>query len=560
MIPRQTHGVGRSDSLGNRLALADEILTDGVGLEAGLLFAGLVHQLVVFLHTCLDAVLAGLLDVLTQGAGIESFARRDPHRRAEPEFGLSAITSHMNTTRDTDGLPLLDRLESLVSTPRQAAIAAGTRAWYRTTLGDWPGAIEAGQVALRYFATATASPTPSPPWGAGQRQIDGVGNSDDELHALISQRLGTALAMAGRFDEALAHLRAAEAWVDANASSGTAAEFHGNVAAVLDNLGHPAQARPHHERVIATTRSIGDHSFLATAHANLAVSRLNAGDVMGAKDQLGLAQQLISGYDLKGASAGFIAALQAQAARSMGDYAAALQWCDKGEQLVAAANPVWLPVVLMHRAQCLLDLAQIARAQNALAQCDLAAMPSRLRARHALLSGRSRLASGQSAEGDFEAALQATPEQGWPELRLTVRLERAHVLGSGQAQDELQAIEQFARQLGLQGVELAAQLRLAGLCAASEAGLAAAQRALAADPAIEPNGLYRGERWLGPALALAAAGQTMTALALARAGWAWAEQAAGGLPEAWRDGFLTRQPVNQGLRRVLSQLGDHTPT
>ena len=361
--------------------------------------------------------------------------------------------------------------------------------------------------------------------------------------------------MAGRFDEALACLRAAEAWVDGNASSATAAEFHGNVATVLDNLGHPAEARPYHERVIDATRSLRDHSFLATAHANLAVSRLNAGDVAAAQTQLGLAQQLISGYDLKGASAGFIAALQAQAARSLGDYPAALQWCDMAEPLVAAANPVWLPVVLMHRAQCLLDLAQTARAHNVLSQCEMAAMPARQRARHALLTARLHLATGQDAAGDFEAALQAAPQPGWPELHLTVRLERAQVLGNAQALAELLDVEQRARQLGLQGVELAAQLRLAQASGASDVALAAAQRALSADPAIEPNGLYRGERWLGPAQALAAAGQATAALALAQAGWAWVQQCAERLPEPLRDGFLTRQAVNQSLQRLLSQLG-----
>ena len=379
------------------------------------------------------------------------------------------------------------------------------------------------------------------------------------MHALVSQRLGTALAMAGRFDEALAQLRAAEAWVDGNASSDTAAEFHGNVAAVLDNLGHPAEARPHHERVIDATRSLGDHSFLATAHANLAVSRLNAGDVAAAQAQLGLAQQLISGYDLRGASAGFIAALQAQAARCIGDYASALQWCDTAQNLLVSANPVWLPVVLMHRAQCLLDLAQNARAQHALAACEVAAMPARLRARHALLTGRMHLALGQDAQRDFEAALRDAPEPGWPELRLTVRLERAQVLANPQALAELQAIEQRARQLGLQGVELAAQLRLAQSIGQPDLALAAALRAQSAAAAIEPNGLYRAERWLGPALALAAHGQTDQARdqarALARSGWLWVVQCAQALPEPLRDGFLNRQAVNQGLRRLHSQLG-----
>jgi hypothetical protein len=38
---------------------------------------------------------------LAQRACIEPFASRDPHCRAEPELGLSAIASHMNMRRLT---------------------------------------------------------------------------------------------------------------------------------------------------------------------------------------------------------------------------------------------------------------------------------------------------------------------------------------------------------------------------------------------------------------------------------------------------------------------------
>jgi hypothetical protein len=59
---------------------------------------------------------------LTQGAGIEPFARRDPHRRAEPELGFSAITSHMKVRRLawTPFIRIEEEPESLVAKKRQA--------------------------------------------------------------------------------------------------------------------------------------------------------------------------------------------------------------------------------------------------------------------------------------------------------------------------------------------------------------------------------------------------------------------------------------------------------
>ncbi|WP_088281504.1 AAA family ATPase [Ideonella sp. A 288] len=470
---------------------------------------------------------------LLRGADIAEAAGRGDEAF---ELIAQAAEAHMNTIRDAAGLPLLDRLDGLSTSPHQRARAAGHRAWYLTTLADWDGAIEAGRRALACCG-----------------EVD-----DAELCASISQRLGTALAMAGRFDEALPQLRAAEPWVDAHVGSDTAAEFLGNLAAVLDNLGHAHEAEAYHLRVIDATRAMGDQSFMATARANLAVSRLQVGDVAGARAQLTLAQQVVAGYELRGASAGFVAALQAQAERAAGDYPAALQWCDTAERLISAAGPAWLPVVHMHRAQVLLDLAQAARAQQALARCDAAALPPRLRARHGLLTGRLRLALQQGARREFDAALALAPRPGWPELRLTLRIERAGALDLGEAVAELVQVAEEALALGLSGVVLAARLRLAamaplfGLGGAPAETLAAAEEALATDPGIEPNGLYRAERWAGPAWALHCGGQAARATALAQDGLAWVDACAERLPEAWREAFLQRHPVNQALRHLAT--------
>jgi DNA-binding SARP family transcriptional activator/predicted negative regulator of RcsB-dependent stress response len=453
--------------------------------------------------------------------------------RAEEAFELlsQAIEAHMNVLRDADGLPLLDRLDRLARTPHQAARSADRRAWYHTTQGDAAAAIANGRLAL-----------------ARSNQVD-----DPQLQAQASQRLGTALAMNGQFDEALPLLRAAEPWVQANAASEEAAEFEGNLAAVLDNLGRPAEAEPHHHRVIELTRVRGNHSFQATARANLSVNRLDAGDVAAAREQLALAQQLLSSFDVRGGSRGFIAALQAQVERASGHYVEALHWCDEAEALIAAAAPLRLPVVLMHRAQTLLDLGQPARAQQNLARCDLASLPPRLRARHGLLTGRLRLALLQDARAAFDAALAAAPDPGWPELRLTLRIERAEVLAPEAAGAELKDVIDVAQGLGLAGVVLAGRLRLSRRAPNASVALAAAEAALATPAGIEPNGLYRAERWLGPASAMQAAGLAERGRALAAEGWAWALDRAAALPEPWRDAFVHRQPVNLALQALAGR-------
>lgn len=439
-----------------------------------------------------------------------------------------AVEAHMNAIREASGFALLERLDRLARTPLQKVQALNRRAWYATNLGDWPAAEAAGRDGLAALA-AMAEPAE-----AGDRA------EIDELRAVLHQRLGTTLSMSGRFDEALPLLHAAEPWVEANAGSDSAAEFHGNLAAVLDNLGRVDEARERHARVIAATQALGDHSFHATALANFAVNRLNAGDARGAQEPLQRAQQVVTTFELLGSSAGFIAALQGQAARALGDYAAALQWCTQADAVLTVANPAWLPLVAVQEAQVWLDLGQPARAQQRLQAAASPALPARIAARRALLWGRLQRLLGQpaAARTAFDEALALAPVQGWPELRLSIRLERAALLPPAEAAAEWQAVAELAARLGLRGLRLAALLR--------GAPLDEAVPALAAE--VAPGPLYLGEVWLAPARALAAAGRHDAARTLAEQGWAWAQAtAASRVPEAFVDGFLHRQPDNLAL-------------
>lgn len=445
------------------------------------------------------------------------------------ELLAHAVDAHMNSLRDAEGLPLLDRLDRLAGSPLQRAQASMHRAWYHTVQANWSEAIAAGQASLLLSQAV----------------------GDTQLQAQASQRLGTALAMTGRFDEALPLLRAAEPWVQAHAGSHEAAEFEGNLAAVLDNMGRTAEAEPHHLRVIEVTRSLGDHAFLATARANLAVNRLSAGLAGAASEQLALAQQLVSSYNLKGGSAAFIAKLQAEAERAHGHYVQALAWCDEAEAQLAAANPLRLPAVFTFRAQIWLDLGQPARAQQSLARCKDVEMRTRMQAQHNLLTGRLRLMLQQDGRPLLDAALAAASGPGWPETQLNIRIEHAEVLDAAQATLALQQAIAEAEALGLAGMALAARLRLARRTQDPAIALAAAEAALATDPAVEPTGLYRAERWLGPAHALANQGQAERAHALAAQAWAWVQQCAAALPEPMRDAFLHRQPVNRALQGLL---------
>ena len=440
-----------------------------------------------------------------------------------------AIEAHMNILRQADGFPLLERLERLARTPAEQALAARERAYYCTHLALWPQAVIAAEQAL------------------GLAQACG----DAALAATVRQRLGTSLAMIGRFDEALAHLHAAQPWIEQHANPVDRGDFIGNLAVVLDNAGRADDALPQHRRAIADAQRRAEHSQHATVLANLAVNRLTAGDLAGAREPLALAQHLVTSYELQGSSAAHIGLLQAQCARAAGEFTRALALFDHALQLVVARNPVMVPLVRVHAAQCWLDLGQHARAQQALAEVAAAPeLPPRIRARMALMQARLAHALGHEPTAALDAALAAAPTNGWPDVLMAVRIERARLLAGPAALAELAEVGASARQRGLAGIALAAELRACEIALPLDGPAAArhARRAGTLAATAEALVLPRAERWLWPARALLAAGHRDEALALAEGGQRWLRDCAEQhVDAAFVDSFLHRNPAHAAL-------------
>ena len=459
--------------------------------------------------------------------------------RWDEAFSLvrDAIEGHMNTIRQADGLPLLERLQGLARTPLQRAHAAGDRAWYSTVLGDFEAAVEQGEAAL-----ALARPL-----------------GDEALLHTLQQRLGTSLSMAGRFEDALRHMRAAEPGLHLVGAPDAVAEFHGNLAVVLSNLGRPAEAQPEYERTLALSRAQNDHAQLATMLANYASSRLDAGDVQLATAQLAQAQLIVTTFELGGSSAGYIATLQSQCERGAGHYAAALDCCRRAEDILAERNRSRVPVARLHLAHVWLDLAQHARAQQVLGGEALAAarrMPARYAVRWLVLLARVQRRLRQPVAPLLEEAAALAPADGWPELRLIVRTEQALAEAPAQALARLHAVADEAHGLSLHGAELGALLHAAALApdAATAAALADAAITLAAS--TEALHADRALRYTAPALAWARCGQTARAQQLWAEGQAWLRTtAAAHVPPEFADSFLHQHPLHRHLMGPLPTAG-----
>ncbi len=463
--------------------------------------------------------------------------------RLDEAFELvhQAIGGHMSTIRQADGLPLLAHQARLARTPLQQARVADNRAWYAAVLGDLPTALSWGEQALQ-MALPLGEPA---------------------LIASLHQRLGTALAMAARFSEALPHMHAAKGWMETQAGPLERCEFLGNLAVVLDTLGMSAEAQRHHLRAIADASAQGDQASHATLLANHANSRLDAGDIATASAQATQAQRIVVEFELAGSSAGYIATLCAQCARAQGHYAAALQSCERAESLLAERNPARVPLARLYLAQIWLDLGQHARALQLLdgPALDAArALPARYAVRWLVLLARvkRRLGPRQAPAVATLLAEAATlvPRDGWPELAFIVRTEQAldQELDLPAAVDALTRVAHQARQGALHGAELGALLHLARLATQAEP-LTARRAALAAlklAQTTEALHTDRAWRWLAPALALdgpgAAAAERTRSMQWAQSGQQWlhATAAAHVAPE-FVDSFLHQHPVNRAL-------------
>jgi DNA-binding SARP family transcriptional activator len=475
------------------------------------------------------------IDLLLHAADIA-----EAEGRHDEAFDLvnSAVDGHMNTIRHADGLPLLDRQQALARSDWQRARVTANRAWYMAVLGDYGQSLQLGEEALRQAL----------PLG------------DEGLVASVRQRLGTAMGMTGHFDRALAHLRAAEPWMEARASAEDRVEFQGNLAAVLDNLGQAEAAQEHHVRAIADSALHSDAAQRATLLANYAISRLDAGDAQGAVEQATQAQRIVQNFDHDGGSAGFIAVLLAQGERGLGHYRQALHWCDRAEAILAERIPSRLPVAQLHRAHVWLDLAQHARALQMLDSQALAtarALQPRYAVRWLVLLARAKRRLGPGHETDAQALLAEaaalSPANGWPEVALIVRTEQALGHEGDAADTALREVADDAMQRHLHSAALAAWLHLAWRSADPGLALHAARQALALQAHTEALHADRALRWLAPARALQASAPA-DAAALVQAGQAWLRttSAAHVAPE-FADSFLHQHPLNRLLLAGVTQ-------
>jgi DNA-binding SARP family transcriptional activator len=419
------------------------------------------------------------------------------------------------------------RLESLAQSDRQIAMALSIRMHQFGNSCQYEEATDLGHRALKHADVEL----------------------DAELYHHIRQYWGTVLAFSGKNEEALAAMEPIAAWVDANATLDVQGEYHGNLGVVLDNLGKLDEAVPHHLRAREASRSLGLWAQAATELGNLALNRLDAGDIHSALGYLRESEQLNSQYEHQEAGAASPALTLSVCTRVLGQFKEALNWADQAQQR-GLGVPTISATAGLRLVEIWVDLGQHARASKLLDEVletpDLSFGPQVTS--HCVRAQAQRM-QGQAFGASLERALALLPDGNRPDLRHRILLMRALQEPPLQALALTERVVEEARSIGHQGTVMAAWARRAGCLWQHDPALAleAAQRALEMAQTLDSLNLYRPELWLNASRAMRACGledQAKQQLVMARE-WIMNCVSSGQVPEPFVDSFLHRNPINR---------------
>jgi DNA-binding SARP family transcriptional activator len=369
--------------------------------------------------------------------------------------------------------------------------------------------------------------------------------------------LATALGQQQRSAEALPHLEGAMHWIDAHGSTELRCEFHGNLAQILDRVGRLADARIHHQVAIATACELGHHVNQVMTLHNSAANLVLGGLLREGEAQLLQVRRLRAMGEEPSSLDGYIAMLQVTCDCQQGRLSAALEQAQASLDFITRFAPGYRNQTLTWLALCWARLGQWSRFQQVLTeQLGLGPQNPATLVRMTVLKRQMvrALGGGEQLPPLPDTALQQAP----PDLRHLGEIDKLGDASPAIALQELQRILTEAEQLDLLGTTVTAHALAAhraaqlGQVDIARQHLARCEARLAqvwpvrSDPALT---------WLEAAQACLALADSTEARRWALLGRDWlSESARTQVPEAFRDGYLNRNPVNRQLLALAARL------
>jgi len=337
-----------------------------------------------------------------------------------------------------------------------------------------------------------------------------------------------------------------------------------NLGVLLDAANQHAEAQATTRQGIALARAEGDRIGELVLLNNLAFSLHDVGRAAAALEPLGEALRLKQTYPELRTSALFVQVQLGNMHRSLGGYAEALEFLQKGLSVVGGYSPVFAAGAHNSLAQLYLDLGQRARSQQHLRQSlaieatppVIRAISHLLRARAALDQAEARLAG--EALRDADGFIIASTRYA---IRGQATLLGARLLEPEAAYRSATTVAREAARLQMEGLRMTAlawAARHALACGREAEAVAHALEALALWPEHAPDPGSIAEVWLAAVDCLDAAGDAR-AEGVLRTAVDWIAAAhRDRVPEPFRESFLHRNGVHRALMARAARGGGTT--
>jgi DNA-binding SARP family transcriptional activator len=386
--------------------------------------------------------------------------------------------------------------------------------------------------------------------GAARALAQRLGQSRAELDAVRFEALG--LANSRRAPEAVRMLRAATPRFDQGADLLQQYKFATDFGHALSQAGLWREAIGAIMRAVELAERLGDVAETIVNLTNLAGA---SGYVGRMADGVVQAERARSLRDRVGAAIGAPMAhndmILGMLYVALGRYREALQAFEHADQQFRIGGaPMWTAVNENHRALALIQLGQAGRALKLLAPDS--ALPLSTQARRLTVLARAEQTLGRSGKADLLAAIDLLGEAGSAVLRMGAQLDLARELAPTDGAALSHQVGAEAERADLLAIAQTARIReIDCLLRANDRAQAAslAQAMLERLQDCHPSDVYLAEVWWAAFRAFdAAASHRSKAREVLHRGVAWInEVAAHNVPDAFRDSFLSRNPVNRAL-------------
>ena len=370
--------------------------------------------------------------------------------------------------------------------------------------------------------------------------------------------LAVGLSQQGSTGEAEAVLTPFEAQVEADGTLKQRDHYWSDLAYVLNSARRLRRTAEALGRAIECARELGDLAELAMLTTNLATVHGNLGQVGEAYEHALRARALqVELGRTGGPIGGVIEAHVGLYGSGRGQYATALQAYDNALDCFRRdTQTMWIAVCSNNLATTLIDLGQFGRARRALDYRNPSV--SHVAARGALLSARIDRLLGASPAADLQRAADELSRGDDYYIGALLALERAETQEAEEAVRACDAVARAAEQreyggIAMKGRVLAARAALrAGDAASAAARWRDVEQLLPARQAADSYPLTAPA--IGVEILLAGGERERAAAVLANA-LAWLRKTAlPQVPEAYRESFLQRNPVNRALLGTEARL------